>query len=192
MLRSGPSFASPWPLSVWQAKQVRWNTTKPRCTSLSAGSDGSGTIAGKRVATLSSPAVMSCPLAATLVLFDRDALQPAAHASFHQPVVRIDHVGSYACRNVYHRNDAPLSRHARAQAIDITGFRLADGRRVEIGKDWDDAGPAGRFLRQVHGRGCAVAGMLLGPDYNAAHRTHFHIEASGWGFCPGGGAAQMR
>ena len=147
---------------------------------------------GTGVAMLSSPAVMSCPLAATLVLFDRDALQPAARASFHQPVARIDHVGSYACRNVYHRNDAPLSRHARAQAIDITGFRLADGRRVEIGKGWDDVGPMGRFLHRVHDRGCAVAGMLLGPDYNAAHRTHFHIEASGWGYCPGGGSGQMR
>jgi hypothetical protein len=134
------------------------------------------------VSALSSPTVMSCPLAATLVLFDRDALQPAARSSFHQPVVRIDHVGSFACRHVYHRNDAPLSQHARAQAIDITGFRLADGRRVEIGKGWNDSGAAGRFLHRVHDRGCTVTGMLLGPDYNAAHRTHFHIEA-GWGYC---------
>jgi hypothetical protein len=147
---------------------------------------------GTGVAVLSSPAVMACPLAATLVLFDRDALQPAARSAFQQPVVRIDHVGSYACRNVYHRSDAPLSRHARAQAIDITGFQLADGRQVRIGKAWDDGTPAGRFLHRVRARGCAVAGMLLGPDYNAAHRTHFHIEASGWGYCPGGGWAQRR
>jgi hypothetical protein len=138
---------------------------------------------GTGTTLLSSPAVVSCPLAATLVLFDRDVLQPAARSSFDQSVLRIDHVGSYACRNVYHRSDAQLSRHARAQAIDVTGFRLADGRHVRIGKDWNGATGAGRFLHQLHDRGCAVAGMLLGPDYNAAHRTHFHIEASGWGYC---------
>lgn len=89
---------------------------------------------------------------------------------------------SFACRNAHHRNDAPPSRHARAQAIDIAGFRLADGGCVEIGKGWNDAGAAGRFLRRAHDRGCTVTGMLPGPDCNAAHRMHFHIEA-GWGHC---------
>lgn len=138
---------------------------------------------GTGVASLSSPTVVTCPLAASLVLFDRQVVQPAARLAFKQPVARIDHVGSYACRNIYHRADAPLSRHARAQAIDIDGFVLADGRRIGIGADWNNQHARGQFLRAVHDGGCRVSGMVLGPDYNAQHRGHFHIQADGRGYC---------
>lgn len=135
------------------------------------------------VARLQRPAIVTCPLAATLVLLDRQVLQPAARQLYGTAVKRIDHVGSYACRNVYGRAQAPLSRHARAQAIDLTGFLLADGRMVRVGADWHGHGRAAAFLHRVHNRACEVAGLLLGPDYNAEHRSHFHLEAGGWGYC---------
>jgi hypothetical protein len=134
-------------------------------------------------AKLQRPAIVTCPLAATLVLLDRQVLQPAARQLYGSAVARIDHVGSYACRNIYGRSRAPLSRHARAQAIDLTGFVLSDGRVLRVGADWDGQGKAAAFLHRVHNRACEVAGLLLGPDYNAEHRSHFHMEASGWGYC---------
>jgi hypothetical protein len=133
-------------------------------------------------ARLSSPAMLSCSLTASLVLFHRQVLQPEAEAAFGSPVRVVEHVGSYACRNIYHRDQAPLSRHARADAIDLTGFRLADGRRLSIQRDWDGA-RAGPFLRRLQQQGCRYFGALFGPDYNAAHRTHFHAQGSGFGFC---------
>lgn len=140
-------------------------------------------LAGTGVASLSPSAVVTCPLAASLVLFDRRVVQPAARLAFQQPVRRIEHVGSYACRNIYHRADAPLSRHARAQAIDIDGFVLADGRRIDIGANWNSPHAPGEFLHAAHDGGCRVSGMLLGPDYNAQHRGHFHLQATGGGYC---------
>jgi hypothetical protein len=134
-------------------------------------------------ARLQRPTVVSCPLAASLVLFDGQVLQPAARRLFRQPVTQIEHLGSYACRNVYHRAQAPLSAHASARAIDLSGFKLSDGRRIQILADWPRADPAGDFLQQVHAGGCAVTGMLLGPDYNQAHRDHFHLQQRGWGYC---------
>lgn len=131
---------------------------------------------------LASPVMLTCRLAASLVLFDGNVLQPGARVAFGQPVRAIDHVGSYACRNVYHREQAPLSRHARADAFDITGFRLGDGRRVSIEKDWLDPTRA-PFLKALQGDGCHYFGAFLGPDYNAAHRTHFHVQGRGYGFC---------
>lgn len=131
---------------------------------------------------MASPVMLTCPLAAALVLFQRNALQPQARATLGSPVTEVEHVGSYACRNVYHRDQAPLSRHARADAIDVTGWRLADGRRVSIERDWDSP-RAGPFLHAVQARGCRYFGAFLGPDYNAAHRTHFHLQGQGWGGC---------
>jgi hypothetical protein len=138
---------------------------------------------GTGQARLARPAIVTCPLAATLVMLDRQVLQPAAQQIYGSAVARVDHVGSYACRNVYGRAGAPLSRHARAAAIDLTGFALADGRDLRIADDWNTRGKAAAFLHRVHNRACEVAGMVLGPDYNREHRTHFHVEASGWGYC---------
>jgi hypothetical protein len=138
---------------------------------------------GTGQAMLQRPAIVTCPLAATLVLLDGQVLQPAARELYHRRVARIDHVGSYACRNVYGRKVAALSRHARAAAIDLTGFGLADGHELDIAAGWHAQGKAGAFLHRVHNRACEVAGMVLGPDYNAEHRGHFHVEATGWGYC---------
>lgn len=138
---------------------------------------GTGGIVLERAATV------SCPLAASLVLLDRQVLQPAAQAWFGEDVRGVAHVGSYACRPIDHRAGAPLSQHARAQAIDLTGFTIADGRRLSVGSDWAAPDRRGHFLRDVHDRACAVTGMLLGPDYNRAHQAHFHLQASGGGYC---------
>ncbi|WP_369926396.1 extensin family protein [Xanthomonas sp. NCPPB 2632] len=133
-------------------------------------------------ARLASPVVLTCPLAAAMVLFERRALQPGAELAFGSRVRVIEHVGSYACRNIYHRDDEPLSRHARADAIDLTAFRLADGRRVVVERDWS-AAREGRFLHGLQAEGCRYFGALFGPDYNAAHRTHFRAQGSGYGGC---------
>lgn len=133
-------------------------------------------------ARLASPVMLTCPLTASLVLFNRQVLQPAAQAAYGEPVRVIDHVGSYACRNVYHRDQAPLSRHARADAFDITGVRLADGRRISIEKGWGSDAD-GVFLQGLQSEGCRYFGAFLGPDYNAAHRTHFHVQGSGYRLC---------
>lgn len=133
-------------------------------------------------ARFASPVTVTCPLAASLVLFHRHLLQPSAEATYGAPVRTIDHVGSYACRNVYHRDKAPLSRHAMADALDVTGWRLTDGRRVTVEKGWSAPGDA-TFLHGLQAGGCGYFGAFLGPGYNAAHRTHFHLQGRGFGLC---------
>ncbi len=131
---------------------------------------------------LSSPVMLTCPLTASLVLFERHVLQPQAERAFGSRVRVVEHVGSYACRNIYHRDQAPLSRHARADAIDVTAFRLANGREISVERDWNEP-REGAFLRALRAGGCPYFGALFGPDYNAAHRTHFHAQGGGFGYC---------
>ena len=132
---------------------------------------------------LSSSFLASCPLAVAFALFDRHALQPAAHAVYGQSVARVDHLGSFACRNMYHRQTGALSQHARANALDIAGFRLADGRAINVLKDWPGEGADAQFLRRVHEGACGLFCVVLGPDYNAAHRNHFHLDVGPWWVC---------
>jgi hypothetical protein len=50
--------------------------------------------------------------------------------------------------------------------------------------DWQDGDARERqFLRVVHASACKRFGTVLGPDYNAAHRNHFHVELGGGSFC---------
>ncbi|WP_421556224.1 extensin family protein [Pseudomonas kitaguniensis] len=132
---------------------------------------------------LSSSFLASCPLAVAFALFERHSLQPAAQAVFGQAVTRVDHLGSFACRNIYNRAEGQLSQHASANALDIAGFRLADGRTISVLKDWPGQGDSARFLRQVRDGACDDFNGVLSPDYNAAHRNHFHLDMGRWWVC---------
>ena len=52
----------------------------------------------------------------------------AARQIMGSPLVRIETMGSYNCRNV--AGSGRRSAHATAEAIDVSGFVLADGRRI--------------------------------------------------------------
>ncbi|MCK3862643.1 extensin family protein [Pseudomonas sp. B329] len=139
-------------------------------------------VQGAEVA-LSSSFLASCPLAVAFALFERHSLQPAAQAVFGQAVSRVEHLGSFACRNVYNRVDGRLSQHASANALDISGFRLADGRSISVLKGWPGEGDSARFLRLVRDGACDDFNVVLSPDYNAAHRNHFHLDMGRWWVC---------
>jgi hypothetical protein len=132
---------------------------------------------------LSSSFLASCPLAVAFALFERHALQPAAQAAYGQAVVRVDHLGSFACRNMYSRENGARSQHATANALDIAGFRLADGRTISVLKDWPKENTDARFLRQVREGACDTFNVVLSPDYNAAHRDHLHLDVGPWWMC---------
>jgi hypothetical protein len=108
----------------------------------------------------------------------RFGVDRAARQILGSPIARIETMGSYACRNV--AGSERRSAHARAEAIDVSGFVLADGRRIVLKRDWDSGDAAAReFLRVVHQSACKRFGTVLGPEYNAAHEDHFHLEGSG-------------
>lgn len=137
----------------------------------------------KTTADVGEPFTLSCRSAVALALWERHILQPAAQKHFDARVTRLEHYGSFACRNIYGRENAPISRHATADALDLAGFVMESGRRVRVDSHWGDDGAAGAFLREIHEGACRVFDAVLGPDYNAAHRDHFHFDRGGWRAC---------
>lgn len=119
---------------------------------------------------------LACPLAAGLVLWEREVVEPAAQRRFGAHVVAIDHYGSYACRRMYGRTTGDWSEHARARALDVAGFRLSGGRRISVARDWTRSGPASAFLHDVRDGSCRLFATVLSPDYNAAHHDHLHLD----------------
>lgn len=127
--------------------------------------------------------VLSCRSAVGLAMWETHGLQPTAQRLFGQKVARIEHFGSYSCRNIYGRDSGPRSRHATADALDVEGFVLDDGTRISVLGDWPDASKESAFLHDIHQSACRYFGSVLGPNYNAAHRNHFHLDRGGFGVC---------
>ena len=123
-----------------------------------------------------------CAIGLRLAMWEQHALQPAAQALFGTTVSQIDHIGSYNCRRIRGSSER-WSTHATADAIDVSGFQLADGTRLRLIADWDEGGPKGDFLRRARDSACDWFRVTLSPDYNRLHADHFHIQSTGWGTC---------
>ncbi len=125
-------------------------------------------------ASLGEQEEMRCDIALRLYMLDRHVIQPAARRHLGSRVERIAHFGSYSCRTI--AGSSRLSEHATANAFDIAGFHLADGRLITLKRHWTQGGEPARFLRDVREGACDFFNMVLSPDYNAAHADHFHVD----------------
>lgn len=132
--------------------------------------------------SLNSSFLASCPLALSSALFVSQQARPLTRTWTGSELVRIEHLGSYACRNIYHRPDARRSEHATAEALDISAFRLANGERVTILHGWRST-KTQPWLQALLTESCGYYGNGLGPEYNAAHANHFHLGMRGFGLC---------
>ncbi len=122
---------------------------------------------------------LTCPVATALELWRTKSVDQAALEYLGGEVVRIEHMGAFNCRRMRGSGSGGgWSEHATANAIDISAFELADGRRITVLDDWDgDADRAG-FLRAIRDDACGVFATVLSPDFNAAHADHFHLDQS--------------
>lgn len=175
---------------------MRLTPLEDRVTGENCGFDNAVRIERTSVA-VGEPFSLSCRAALSLAMWERHVLQQAAQAQLGSRVKRIEHFGSYACRNLYGESGRRRSQHATADALDVAGFVLEDGRHISVVGDWErGAGvqaadvPAGdavaqevapstpesRFLRQVHDGACDYFDAVLGPEYNRAHADHFHFD----------------
>ena len=124
---------------------------------------------------------VKCQLASKFAAWTEYAVKRAARQYLGSELARIETMGSYNCRNI--AGSRKLSQHAHANAIDISGFVLEDGRRITVLNDWNGGRAERQFLAAIHGSACKRFGTVLSPNYNAAHRDHLHFDMSGSGYC---------
>ncbi|WP_390587834.1 extensin family protein [Erythrobacter sp. MTPC3] len=128
-----------------------------------------------RALSVSNIGPVQCRTANAFNAWARFGVDRAARQILGSPLVRIETMGSYSCRNIAGSNRR--SAHATAGAIDVSGFILEDGRRITLAQDWDGGSDEEReFLRVIQSSACKRFATVLGPDYNRAHEDHFHLE----------------
>jgi hypothetical protein len=117
---------------------------------------------------------VTCPVSAAFAAWARFGVDRAAQQIYGQRLASIQTMGSYSCRNV--AGTSRRSGHASAAANDVGGFVLEDGTRISVADGWNGDSRAREFLRTVQRSACRRFGTVLGPDYNAAHHDHLHVE----------------
>lgn len=119
---------------------------------------------------------MQCPLSIATFLWLRE-VDDLARKRFGESVVKVHHMGSYSCRRQRGNGSGRWSEHAFANAWDIAGFELADGRTIRVLTGWNSKDKKEKaFLRDVRQEACRIFNVTLSPDYNAAHKDHFHVD----------------
>ena len=169
------------------AARVRFSPVPNRVNSETCGL-ASGGVLGPDLGTVArmqpGDVEMTCRLALAVSIWRRQSVEPAALEILGSEVVQIDHFGAYACRNVNNgAGSTRISAHSQAMALDVSGVRLRDGRRITLTEDWNGDSDEARFLRRIRDDACRIFGTTLSPDYNAVHHDHLHLEATDTRFC---------
>jgi hypothetical protein len=145
---------------------------------------------------LTGKPILNCSMATGLAQFAEQA-DTLARQRYDTGLAGIGTGPGYDCRRRNRATEGKLSEHAFANAVDIVNFELTDGRMISVESDWpmieeteSDASPqheesppleradddAARFLAELHATACKLFTTVLGPDANAAHRSHFHFD----------------
>ena len=121
-------------------------------------------------------ATLRCPMIPAVDHWVSHSVQAAARAHLGLPVVEVKVAASYSCRPRNGIFGGKLSEHGHANALDVSAFRLADGRWVTVKDGWSSWSSDSRFLRAVHQGGCGIFTTVLGPNADSFHRDHFHLD----------------
>ena len=120
---------------------------------------------GRGQVTFVPPPTITCDLAANIAKWiDRD-LQPLARKHLGAPIVRVDVMSSYSCRNAYGRAHGRISEHGKANAVDLASFVTTRGAGAPVLAEW------GPTARQIAAEAAAAAKAAAGGHAVAKARV---------------------
>lgn len=132
--------------------------------------------ANGRTIPLNAPIITDCGMASALPDWIAEV---DSYVAAHDKT-RIDTVNlstSYACRNVDNAATGNLSFHAFADALDLIGFTLEDGRKISISPGWFGTPEQGsNILRFTRDAACTHFTTVLGPEADSFHQDNMHVD----------------
>lgn len=135
-----------------------------------------GVLANGRMIPLTGAATLDCGMATALPQWV-GAVDNYVQAHDNTGIDSVIVGTTYMCRNVNNEAEGNLSFHAFADAVDVVGFKLQDGRSVTVDEAWTGTEAEGRsIVRFAHDAACGRFTTVLGPEANALHHDHLHLD----------------
>jgi hypothetical protein len=128
-------------------------------------------LADQTKVAVTPPATLRCPMAEQIAAWLRDDVAPTLTES-GPPLRILDNFDSYECRGRNRVRAAQLSEHGRADALDVRGFRLADGHEINL----TDVGVSKDLRQKIRSSVCARFSTVLGPGSDGYHEEHVHLD----------------
>jgi hypothetical protein len=120
---------------------------------------------------LQPPATLRCTMASAIADWVRTDIVPLAAGLGSEPGA-LDNFDSYECRGFNRIAGAHLSEHGRANALDVRGFKLIDGRSIGL----TDRNVPRELRESVLHSVCARFMTVLGPGSDWYHEDHIHLD----------------
>lgn len=125
---------------------------------------------------LSTPATIDCNTARALNAWVERGVKPAV-GRLGGGAAQLQVAAHYSCRPRNNQRGAKISEHGRGKAIDISAVTLANGVSITVLKGWNDR-QHGKMLKAMHKAACGPFGTVLGPNSDAYHRDHLHLDTA--------------
>ncbi len=134
-----------------------------------------GVTIGARAVQFSQTAIVNCQMAGELARW-LERVDAYTAAMFNAGLAEVKTGTSYMCRGRNRVADADISEHGFGNALDVTGFMLTDGTEIGLPDDWTGKSPAARTMHLAHDAACGHFTTVLGPEANALHADHLHLD----------------
>jgi hypothetical protein len=123
---------------------------------------------GRSLAIVPAPE-LRCEMAEAVASWLRDDIVAEFSES---PLVEVANYDSYECRGRNRVMGAKLSEHGKGNALDIRGFKLADGKFIQP----TDVNVARDLRERLRVAACARFTTVLGPGSDGYHESHIHLD----------------
>ena len=130
------------------------------------------TIKGNTIDLPEAP-LLNCKFALQFSKWLSESGAPILSAQLNSPVERISTGPGFECRGRNGDGSAKVSEHGYGNAVDLSTFRLRNGKTLNVGDS--------TLLPGVRASACGYFTTVLGPGSNAAHAAHFHFDMGAHG-----------
>ena len=125
----------------------------------------------QRQVALKPAATLRCAMASQVADWVRTDIAPLT-IRLGSVISALDNFDSFECRGRNRVVGAPLSEHGRANALDVRGFRQANGESISL----TDRSVPREIRETVLHSVCARFTTVLGPGSDGYHEDHIHLD----------------
>lgn len=120
--------------------------------------------------------VLNCDTTLALAQWVQNEVNPAVRVRYLSSVETVQTMGGYSCRRMNNgRKNTSWSEHSTGNAVDIGGFKLKNGREIEVSSKGFFAFRERGFMKSIRASSCGYFNTVLGPGY-PKHDDHLHLD----------------